>query len=122
LRSRVWSRSVWISAGGSHDSGSISFANNTHNQRASSLSVFARLIRPRSAFACAGSTRRTSKPCALSSRHTQRQPLVASIATAASLPCSGIAHSSSSSRVAPKRRSLVSPLSTSNTAAWNVRL
>jgi ribosomal protein S18 acetylase RimI-like enzyme len=28
----------------------------------------------------------------------------------------------SSSRVAPKRRSLVSPVSTSNTAAWNVRL
>jgi hypothetical protein len=48
--------------------------------------------------------------------------LLASIATAASLPCSGIAQSSSSSRVAPKRRSLVSPLSTSNTAAWNVRL
>jgi len=39
-----------ISVGGSHDSGSISFANNTHNQRASSRSVFARSIRPRSAF------------------------------------------------------------------------
>jgi hypothetical protein len=62
LRNLVWSRSVWISAGGSHDSGSIPFANNTHSQRASSRSVFARLIRPRSAFACAGSIRRTSNP------------------------------------------------------------
>jgi len=58
----------------------------------------------------------------LSSRHTHRQPFVASIATAASLPFSGIAQSVSSSRVAPNRRSLVSPVSTSNTAAWNVRL
>jgi hypothetical protein len=41
LRSLVWSRSAWISAGGSHDSGSISFANNKHSQRASSRSVFA---------------------------------------------------------------------------------
>jgi hypothetical protein len=48
--------------------------------------------------------------------------LVASIATAANLPCNGIAQSSSSSRVAPKRRSTVSPVSTSNTAAWNMRL
>jgi hypothetical protein len=79
------------------------------------------LIRPRSAFARAGSTRRTSKPRALSSRHTQRQPFVASIATAASSPRNGIAQSLSSSRVAPKRRSTVSPVSTSNTAAWNIR-
>jgi hypothetical protein len=69
-RQSRWSRSVWISAGGSHDSGSISLANNTHSQRASRRSVFARLIRPRNAFACAGSTRRTSKPRALNSRHT----------------------------------------------------
>src|SRR5262249_818241 len=34
----------------------------------------------------------------------------------------GIAQSFSSSRVASKRRSTVSPVSTSNTAAWNVRL
>jgi hypothetical protein len=117
LRNLVWSRSAWISAGGSHDSGSISFANNTHSQRASSRSVIARLIRPCSAFACAGSTSRTSKPRALSSRHTHRQPFVASIATAASLPCNGIAQSLSSSRVAPKRRSTISPVSTSKTAA-----
>jgi hypothetical protein len=107
----------WSPAGGSDDSGSISFADNTHSQRASSRSVFPRSSRPRSAFACAGSARRTSNPRAFSSRHTYRQPIVASIATAASLPPSGIAHSSRSSRVAPKRRSLISPVSTSNTAA-----
>jgi hypothetical protein len=94
----------------------VKIANNKHNQRASNRSVFARRVRPRNAFAFAGSTSRTSKPSALSSRHTHRQPVVASIATATNLPRKGIAQSLSSSRVAAKRRSDVSPLSASNTA------
>jgi hypothetical protein len=38
--------------------------------------------RPSSGRVCTGSARRTSKPSATSSRHTQRQPVVASIAAA----------------------------------------
>jgi predicted ATPase len=57
------------------------------SQRASSRSVFALRRRPSRPRACTGSARRTSKPIATSSRQTQRQPVVASIATATTRLC-----------------------------------
>jgi hypothetical protein len=54
------SRSSWISSGGIHDSGSISFASSRASQRASSRSVFALRSRPSRPRACTGSARRTS--------------------------------------------------------------
>jgi hypothetical protein len=65
---------------------SISFANSRASKRSSSRSVLALCRRPSRARVCTGSARRTSKPLATSSRHTQRQPVVASIATAATPP------------------------------------
>jgi hypothetical protein len=58
----------------------------------------------------------------LQSRATQRQPVVASIATAASFPCHCIAQSVSRSRDGSKRLSRSSPESGSSTAAWNTAL
>jgi hypothetical protein len=104
------------------DSGSISFANSRANQRASSRSVFALRRRPNSARTCTGSASRTSKPCLDSSRQTQRQPVVASIATAATRPCHSSAHRARLSRSAEKRASITSPLSGSSTAAWKACL
>jgi len=91
-----------MSAGGSHEPGSISFASSIASQRASSLSVFACRFFPLSARACAGSASRTSTPRVCSSHATQRQPQVASIATPASLPSDSAAQAASASRVAGK--------------------
>jgi hypothetical protein len=59
--------------------------------------------RLRSALARPGSIRWTSKPRRASSRATHRQPVVASIATAASFPCHSIAQSPSCPRDGSKR-------------------
>jgi hypothetical protein len=119
FRKRVRSRSRWISARGSQasHSESKSRANSSASQRASSRSVFGCRRRPRSALARPGSTRCTSKPCCSSSRATQRQPVVASITTAASLSFHSIAQSLSRSRDGSNRLSLSSPESGSSTTA-----
>jgi hypothetical protein len=122
LRSLLRSRSRWISSGGIHDSGNISFASKRASQRASSRSVFALRRRPSNARTCTGSASRTSKPRAESSRQTQRQPVVASIATATTLPCHSSAQRARLSRSAEKRASTTSPPSGSSTAAWKACL
>ena len=68
----------------------------------------------RSDRGCRGSFQSRTGTRALSVESgSARQAFPCGGATAASVPCNGIAQSLSSSRVAPKRRSLVSPLSTS---------
>ena len=93
-------------------------ASSRASQRASRRSVFALRRRPSRPRVCTGSASRMSKPCAESSRQTQRQPVVASIATAATRPRHSSAQRARLSRSAENRSSTTSPLSGSNTAAW----
>jgi hypothetical protein len=77
---------------------------------------------PLSAIAWPGSASWTMNPSRCSSRKAQRQPLVASIATAARFPCHSIAQCREGrSRVAGKRASTTSPESASHTAARSAR-
>src|SRR5262249_29062682 len=74
LRSRVRSRSSWISAGANHASGSICFPSKSAPKRASSRSVFGLRFFPFNARSSVGSARRTSSPTPCSSRATQPPP------------------------------------------------
>jgi hypothetical protein len=80
-------------------------------------SVFALRRRPRNARACTGSASRTPNPLAASSRPAHRQPVVTSIATAATRPRHSSAQRPRRSRSAVKRSSTTSPLSGSSTPA-----
>jgi hypothetical protein len=119
FRNRVRSRSRWISASGTHDSGSISFASKRASQRESRRSVFAPRHLPSKARLCPGSASRTPKPRPASLRQAQSQPIVASIATAWTRSRHRSTQRARRSRPAEKRSSTTPPPSGSSIAASN---
>src|SRR4051812_34458633 len=100
-------------SGGIHASGSRPSASNSRSQRASSRSVLARRLRPRSALVSTGSARCGVAPAAASASHTNSQPVHASTATSISRPAKRAVQRVTAAGVESIRPRVTSPVSVS---------
>src|SRR4051794_16626625 len=101
-------------SGGIHASGSRPSASSLRSQRASSRSVFARRLRPRSARVSTGSARCGVAPAADSASQTNSQPVHASTATSISRPAKRATQRATAAGVESIRPRITSPVSVSN--------
>ena len=109
-RSRARERHWRTCSGGIQDSGNRPSASSSRSHWASSRSVFARRLRPRSARVSTGSARCGSAPAAASASHTNSQPVHASTATRTS-PSKRRVQALTAAGVASIRPRLTSPVS-----------